>query len=181
MNDATMYMIKAVLVLDNDGNRIIANYFDDELFPDVKSQKSFEKKLFNKTSRDQDSEIALLEEMTVIYKSNVDLYFYIVGDSSENELILANMLTTFYDSVSGVLNKNVEKRVLLANLHQILLLLDEMIDSGIVMDSELDSVMAKIGMGGPSNMSSLVGLDAEQTVNNVLQQAKEFKWGSILS
>ena len=90
------------------------------------------------------------------------------------------MLTTFYDSVSGVLNKNVEKRVLLANLHQILLLLDEMIDSGIVMDSELDSVMAKIGMGGPSNMSSLVGLDAEQTVNNVLQQAKEFKWGSFM-
>lgn len=182
MNEASMYMIKAVLVLDNDGERLVTKYFDNDAFPTVKEQRSFESKLFKKTSKEQDSEIVLLEDYTVIYKSNVDLLFYIIGDSSENELVLSNMLTTFYETVSTVLAKNVEKRCLLANLHQILLLVDEMVDNGIVMDTDTASIINKIGCG-PSNMTGLVGLDAglgEQTVAQVIQQAKEFKWGSIL-
>lgn len=32
-------------------------------------------------------EIALLEGLTVVYKSNIDLYFYVIGSSHENEVI----------------------------------------------------------------------------------------------
>jgi len=182
MNEASMYMIKAVLVLDNDGERLVTKYFDNEMFPSLNEQRSFEAKLFKKTSKDQDSEIVLLDDLTIIYKSNVDLFFYIIGDASENELILSNLLVTFYEAVSAVLQKNVEKRCLLANLHNILLLVDEMVDNGIVMDTDCGSIISKIGCG-PSNMSGLVGLEGginEQTVAQVIQQAKEFKWGSIL-
>lgn len=182
IQEASMYMIKAILVLDNDGERLITKYFDDNLFSSLTEQKNFEAKLFKKTSKDQDSEIVLLEDLTIIYKSNVDLFFYIIGDTTENELILSNLLNTFYDSVSAVLAKNVEKRCLLANLHNILLLVDEMVDNGIVMDIDSSSIVGKIGCG-PTNMSGLVGLEgglSEQTVANVIQQAKEFKWGSIL-
>merc|ERR1711994_287119 len=98
-----MYMIKAILVLDNDGERLVTKYFDNEIFLSVKEQRTFENKLFKKTSKDQDSEIVLLEDFTIIYKSNVDLFFYVIGDSSENELVLSNMLTTFYETVSTVL------------------------------------------------------------------------------
>lgn len=31
-------------------------------------------------------EIALLEGLTVVYKSNIDLYFYVIGSSHENEV-----------------------------------------------------------------------------------------------
>lgn len=182
MNEASMYMIKAVLVLDNDGERLVSKYFDNDLFPTLKEQRSFEKKLFLKTSKDQDSEIVLLDEMTIIYRANVDLFFYIIGSSSENELVLSAMLTTFYDSVSAILAKNVEKRCLLQNLHQVLLLVDEMVDDGIVMDTEPQSIIQKIGCA-PVSMSGLAGLDTglgEQTVAQVIQSAKEFKWGSIL-
>merc|ERR1711937_224598 len=178
-----MYMIKAILVLDNDGERLISKYFDKDLFSSLKEQRSFEKKLFSKTSKDQDSEIVLLEDLTIIYKANVDLFFYIIGSSNENELILSSMLTTFYDSVSQILSKNVEKRCLLQNLHQILLLVDEMVDDGIVMDTEAQSIIHKIGCG-PVSMTSLAGLSegglGEQTVASVLQSAKEFKWQNIL-
>jgi len=183
MNDASMYMIKAVLVLDNDGERLISKYFDDDAFPTMKEQRAFETKLFKKTSKDQDSEIVLLDDLTIIYRANVDLYFYIIGDYRENELVLSAMLNTFYDAVSLVLSKNVEKRYLLASLHQILLLVDEMVDDGIVLDTDSSSIIMKIGCGGPTNISGLVGLDSslgEQTVANVILQAKEFKWGNIL-
>lgn len=32
-------------------------------------------------------EIALLEGLTVVYKSNIDLYFYVIGSSHENEVM----------------------------------------------------------------------------------------------
>lgn len=31
-------------------------------------------------------EIALLEGLTVVYKSSIDLYFYVIGSSYENEV-----------------------------------------------------------------------------------------------
>ena len=72
------------------------------MFPSVKEQRSFENKLFEKTSKDQDSEIVLLDDLTIIYRSNVDLFFYIIGDASENELILSSLLGAFYESVNTV-------------------------------------------------------------------------------
>lgn len=33
-------------------------------------------------------EIALLEGLTVVYKSNIDLFFYVIGSSHENEVSL---------------------------------------------------------------------------------------------
>ncbi|PNI19355.1 COPZ2 isoform 4, partial [Pan troglodytes] len=42
--------IKAVFILDNDGRRLLAKYYDDT-FPSMKEQMVFEKNVFNKTSR----------------------------------------------------------------------------------------------------------------------------------
>lgn len=42
-------------------------------------------------------EIALLEGLTVVYKSNIDLFFYVIGSSHENEvsLILGFVMNPF--------------------------------------------------------------------------------------
>jgi hypothetical protein len=37
-------------------------------------------------------EIALLEGLTVVYKSSIDLYFYVIGSSYENEVRIATPL-----------------------------------------------------------------------------------------
>ncbi|RXN10044.1 coatomer subunit zeta-1 [Labeo rohita] len=84
--EPSLYTVKAVLIMDNDGERLYAKYYDDT-YPTVKEQKAFEKNIFNKTHR-TDSEIALLEGLTVVYKSNIDLYFYVIGSSHENEAML---------------------------------------------------------------------------------------------
>lgn len=76
----------------------------------MKEQKAFEKNIFNKTHRTDSKmlswsmtfwpspnmantcickssgEIALLEGLTVVYKSNIDLFFYVIGSSHENEV-----------------------------------------------------------------------------------------------
>ena len=70
--------------MDNDGNRILARYYDNT-FSTVKEQKAFEKNLFNKTHR-ANAEIIMLDGMICVYKSNVDLFFYVVGSAHENEV-----------------------------------------------------------------------------------------------
>lgn len=49
------------------------------------------------------------------------------------QLILASVLNAFYDSISQILRKNVEKRALLDNLDAVFLAADELCDGGYVL------------------------------------------------
>lgn len=96
-------------ILDNDGNRIFSKYYDSVVFPTIKEQKAFEKNLFTKTHRfvsvmmtfhiisssydffeyfRANVEIIMLDGLTCVYKTNVDLFFYVIGSSHENEVKL---------------------------------------------------------------------------------------------
>ncbi|CAB1336685.1 unnamed protein product [Coregonus sp. 'balchen'] len=48
-------------------------------------------------------EIALLEGLTVVYKNNIDIFFYVIGSSHENELMLMAVLNCLFDSLSQML------------------------------------------------------------------------------
>lgn len=85
LQEPSLYTIKGVAILDNDGKRILAKYYDPNILATAKEQKLFEKNLFSKTHR-ANSEIIMLENMTCVYKSNVDLYFYVMGSNQENEV-----------------------------------------------------------------------------------------------
>ncbi|KAL2090687.1 hypothetical protein ACEWY4_012950 [Coilia grayii] len=170
--EPTLYTVKAVLILDNDGERLYAKYYDDT-YPTVKEQKAFEKNIFNKTHR-TDSEIALLEGLTVVYKSNIDLYFYVIGSSHENELMLMSVLNCLFDSLSQMLRKNVERRALLENMEGLFLAVDEIVDGGVILESDPQQVVYRVALRGDD-----VPL-TEQTVTQVLQSAKEqIKWSLL--
>lgn len=124
-------LISFISSQDNDGNRIVAKYYDKSVFPTIKEQKAYEKHLFNKTHR-ANSEIIMLDGVTVVYKSNVDLFFYVMGSKQENELILLSVLNCLFDTISLILKKNVEKRALLDNLDVVMLAFDEICDGGFV-------------------------------------------------
>lgn len=119
-----------MVIMDNDGNRILAKYYDKNVFSTAKEQKQYEKNLFQKTHRANASEIIMLDGLTVVYKSNVDLFFYVMGGKHENELILLSVLNCLFDTISLILKKNVEKRALLDNLDVVMLAFDEICDGG---------------------------------------------------
>ncbi|CAC5363573.1 coatomer subunit zeta-1-like isoform X2 [Mytilus galloprovincialis] len=170
--EPSLYMVKAVAILDNDGNRLVTKYYDDQ-FPTSKEQKAFEKNLFNKTHK-ANSEIIMFEGLTCVYRSNVDLFFYVVGSSQENELILASVLNALYESVSQILRKNVEKRALLDNMDAVFLAVDEICDGGIILDSDATSIVQKVSL---RTDDLNIG---EQTMAQVLQSAKEqIKWSLL--
>uniref|UniRef100_A0A2I3GTZ1 Coatomer subunit zeta n=1 Tax=Nomascus leucogenys TaxID=61853 RepID=A0A2I3GTZ1_NOMLE len=185
--EPSLYTVKAILILDNDGDRLFAKV----RFPFELEQKAFEKNIFNKTHR-TDSEIALLEGLTVVYKSSIDLYFYVIGSSYENELMLMAVLNCLFDSLSQMLStqagglhesssrqawatqKNVEKRALLENMEGLFLAVDEIVDGGVILESDPQQVVHRVALRGED-----VPL-TEQTVSQVLQSAKEqIKWSLL--
>ncbi|KAL7289657.1 coatomer subunit zeta-1 isoform X2 [Trichogramma pretiosum] len=171
--EPSLYTVKGIAILDNDGERILAKYYDKNIFPTAKEQKAFEKNLFNKTHR-ANAEIIMLDGMTCVYKSNVDLFFYVMGSSHENELLLMSVLNCLYDSVSHILRKNVEKKAVLDSLDIVMLAVDEICDGGVILDADAHRIVHRVAL---RNDDIPLG---EQTVAQVLQSAKEqLKWSLL--
>ena len=97
MQEPTLYIVKGMIIMDNDGNRIFAKYYDSSIFPTVKEQKTFEKNLFTKTHR-ANSEVILLDGLTCVYKSNVDLFFYVMGSCNDNEVSYVLPLAKYFNN-----------------------------------------------------------------------------------
>ena len=51
-----------------------------------------------------------------IFRPSVDLYFYVIGASGENELMLQSVLQCLFDSLNILLRKDVEKKTVFQNL-----------------------------------------------------------------
>ncbi|XP_018647956.1 putative zeta-coat protein [Schistosoma mansoni] len=142
--EPSLYSINSILILDSEGKRILAKYYDSS-FPSVKLQLEFESKLFKKTSKTNGAEITLLDGATCVYRNVGDLYFYVVGDANENELLLVSALQCLYDSVSQALKRSVEKKTLMDNLDLIFLIVDELCHNGILLESDATALMSRVG------------------------------------
>uniref|UniRef100_A0A2D4G1F9 Coatomer subunit zeta n=2 Tax=Micrurus corallinus TaxID=54390 RepID=A0A2D4G1F9_MICCO len=140
--EPSLYTIKAIFILDSFGQRLLAKYYDNT-FSTTKEQKNFERNVFNKTHKTE-SEIAFLEGLTIVYKSSIDLFFYVVGSSHENELMLMSVLSCLFESLSHMLRKNVEKRILVENMDGVFLVVDEIVDGGVIMESDSQQVIQKL-------------------------------------
>ncbi|CAD7704003.1 unnamed protein product [Ostreobium quekettii] len=130
--DPTCMVVKALVLLDSDGKRIVVKYYTPE-WSTVAQQAAFEKSLFNKTCKTNsrgEAEVILFDDLVVVYKTLGDLTFYVTGSQSENELVLHGVLQAFYESVSLLLRGAVEKKTALENLDQVLLVMDDIVDNG---------------------------------------------------
>jgi len=171
--EPTLNTVKGLMIMDNNGVRILSKYYDPEIFPNVAAEKKFEKTLFQKTHK-ANAEIIMLDGLTCLYKSSVDLFFYVVGSGQENELLLMAVLDCLFSTVSGILRKNVDKKSLCDNMEVIMLAMDEMIDNGMIMESDPQQVISRVAI-----RSDDIPL-GEQTVAQVLQSAKEqLRWSLL--
>jgi hypothetical protein len=71
---------------------------------------------------------------------------------------------------------NMEKKTVLENLDLVLLCLDEIVDSGIILDSDADTIVGKVEMHGADADVPL----SEQTISQALATAREHLARSLL-
>uniref|UniRef100_A0A8B9QZ68 Coatomer subunit zeta n=1 Tax=Anas platyrhynchos TaxID=8839 RepID=A0A8B9QZ68_ANAPL len=145
--EPSLYTVKALLVLDSCGQRLLAKYYDGS-FPTAQEQAAFESNVFSKT-RGAGGEITCLDGLTVVYRSSSDLLFCVVGGPQENELMLSAVLGCLCDALGLVLRKDLEKRWLLENLDGAFLVLDEIVDRGVILESDPQRVLQRLGPRAP--------------------------------
>ncbi|KAJ4751146.1 Coatomer subunit zeta [Rhynchospora pubera] len=176
---ATLPSVKNILVLDSEGKRVAVKYYTDD-WPSVSSKLAFEKSVFTKTMKinaRNEADIVMFDGHIVIFKFIQDLHFFVTGGDDENELILASVLQGFFDAVGTILRNNVEKRTALENLDLIYLCLDEVVDGGMILETDASVIADKV--------SSASGLEAmapfsEQTLSQAFAVAREHFARSLL-
>lgn len=88
----------------------------------------------------------MFDDVIVVYKFIGDLMFYVVGHSDENEIVLSSVLVGFYDSVSMLLRNAVEKKTVLENLDLVLLAMDELVEGGLILESDPTVIATRVTM-----------------------------------
>ena len=90
--------IKGVIVLDNEGKRLIAKYYNTPRnLETTVNQKLFEKQLFVKSNKQGNSsklnlyenDIMTVDNYVAIFRCYLDMTIYILGDKEDNELVLS--------------------------------------------------------------------------------------------
>ncbi|GAU22468.1 hypothetical protein TSUD_123550 [Trifolium subterraneum] len=170
--------VKNILLLDHDGRRVAVKYFSDE-WATNSAKETFENLVFEKTQKTlarNEAEIILLENHIVVYKFAQDLQFFVTGGDEENELILSSVLQAFFESVTILLRGNVDKKEALENLDLILLCIDEIIDGGIVLETDPNVIAGKVASNSTDSGAPL----SEQTLSQALATAREHLARSLL-
>ncbi|KAK7907917.1 hypothetical protein PG985_015220 [Apiospora marii] len=182
----SLFTVNAIIVLSvDDGSRIFAKYYNQQApgatavaspttngpYPDVKSQKSFEKGLLEKTAK-QTGDIILYDNRIVLYKMESDVMMYVVGDVSENEVLLYNVILALRDSLHLIFKQSVDKRTIIENYDLVSLAIDEIVDDGIILETDPTIIVQRVSKA-PAQDVNLGRIDlSEQGVNNLAQLGK---------
>lgn len=105
------------------------------------------------------AEIIMFDDVVVVYKFINDLMFYVTGSMDENEIVLANVLQGFYDSITLLLRNAVEKKTVLENLDLVLLSMDELVEGGLILETDATVIASRVTMRGGDDMGSPTALD----------------------
>ncbi|KAE7999872.1 hypothetical protein FH972_004261 [Carpinus fangiana] len=171
--------VKNILLLDSEGKRVAVKYYSDD-WPTNSSKLAFEKSVFTKTLKSNarvEAEISMFENNIVIYKFVQDLHFFVTGGDEENELILATVLQGFFDAVALLLRSNVDKREALENLDLILLCLDEIVDGGLILETDASVIAGKVATHSMDADAPL----SDQTITQAWATAREHLTRTLLS
>jgi hypothetical protein len=153
-------------------------YFTNE-WPTNASKLAFEKSVFTKTQQTHartEAEIAMFENNIVVYRFFQDLHFFVTGGDDENELILTTTLQGFFDAVTLLLRNNVDQREALENIDLILLCIDEIVDGGMILETDGVVIAGKVAT---HSMDDGVPM-SEQTIGQALATAREHFTKSLL-
>ncbi|CAA7398148.1 unnamed protein product [Spirodela intermedia] len=170
--------VKNIVLLDSKGKRVAAKYCTDD-WPTFSAKLAFEKSVFTrtqKTNAQTEAEVAMIDGFVVIYRFIQDLIFFVTGGDDENELILETVLQGFTDAVGLLLRNNVDKKTAVENLDVILLCLDEIVDGGIILETDGSAIAEKVS-GNASDGGSIL---SDQTITQALATAREHLARSLL-
>lgn len=133
--------VRGVVVLDNEGKRIIAKYYNNQKtsLDTNAQQKWFERQLFIKSNKQggssntkplnvYENDIMTVENYVALFRCYADMTIYLLGDKDDNELVLAQVLDCVHDCWDKIFKHSIERKSLINNMTAVILVIDELVD-----------------------------------------------------
>ena len=114
-----------------------------------------------------ENDIMNVDDYVAIFRCYTDMTIYVLGDGkNDNELILASVLDTIHDCFDQVFKHNIERKSLINNMTGVILVIDELIDQGIIMQLDPQIILQRIsskdvaidGSENPAPSGGLMGM-----------------------
>jgi hypothetical protein len=93
-----------------------------------------------------ENDIMTVENYVAIFRVYVDMTIYILGDKEDNELVLAMVLDTVHECFDKVFKHSIERKSLISNMTAVILVIDELIDQGIIMTTDTQTILKRINI-----------------------------------
>lgn len=71
---------------------------------------------------------------------------FIGADQDDNECILANVMDIMEECLENITKSNVTKKSVMENYQQLALMIDEMVDEGIIINTDSESIESRVYM-----------------------------------
>ena len=111
----------------------------------------------------------MLDKQIAVYKVMGDATMYVLGSHDDNELILVAALEAMTESLEILLHGHVSQRTLLENFDYVLLVIDETVDKGVMIETDSQQIATRVSMSDrPAAMTPL----HEQTLSQIIDTAR---------
>ena len=135
-------LIKFIIILDNSGKIIYSKYYTDK--KTAEKQREFERQLCfqvkNLNILPGELDIFSFEDFNIFVKLIGEIAYFIGISENDNECLGYNFCKIFENCLSNILNDNFERVKIFKKLEKIMLLIDEMVDNGIIVNTDQDSI-----------------------------------------
>ena len=140
-------LIKFIIIVDNKGHNIYSRYYSDE-FEGKEYQKEFEEKICLATKNlniaKDDVDIFTLNYYIIICKLSGEVNIFFGADENENEILLSNLYDAFESVLFELIMNSLTKEKLMKSYEEVVIAIDEMINEGVVMNCNNESIGEKI-------------------------------------
>ncbi len=152
-------------------------------YPTVKEQKAFEKGLMEKTNK-SGTDVILYDGKVVVFKMEGDVMMYVVGGGDENEILLFGVVIALRDALSILLKwvfsfscsravftrwadmgdsrNSTDKRTLIENYDLLSLAIDEIVDDGIILETDPVIIASRVSRPPAQDITSVKSIDLSE-------------------
>lgn len=176
----SLYTIEAALILDNEGKRLYAKYYqggeNTNPYKSAGQQAKFEEQIFLKINR-VNQDILLFDNHVIAYKQTNDVILIIVAGLHENELLVFSLANNINEALTILLDNTLDKQTILENYDLVCLCADEAIDDGIILEIDPAILVSRVtaaptSSGVPSELNHKIDL-SEKGLFNALSFASK--------
>ena len=134
-------LVKFIIILDNNGKLIYSKYYSSK---EQNRQREFEKQLCfqvkNLNISPGELDIFSMDEYNIFVKIIGEIAYFIGLNEEDNECLGYNFCKIFENSLGNITNDNFDRPKIFENLEKIIVMIDEILYNGLIVNTDPDSI-----------------------------------------